>query len=664
MSARAKIGIPDSNATEEQLLLKGLEAIEELIRRDKIIFFDDADLVTEDDYSFKEYFKSILKLIPKLGDIPPILIASTNYPKLDFELDEISHTIKVNPLEDRHILSILEKLIKSLNPEGEIPCRENLCSVARQLYGYPLAARLAANVITKYSVELTLDDLSHFKSIRLDIAKQLLGRSKKKMSETQKVILQILTLADTGLTQYDISKLLDIDHDTIRESLNEMFLDQIIYLERSRIQILPLMKDYYWESINQSRSLNELSNRIAIHCKLQLSACEQNSEEFLNYCSISYRLFIMADNELEARQLAYYFKGELKEAAKNLYYAKDYALSMKYFDMLLSVDQKDYYAKWFKARCLSHIEKYEEAERILKELEKSNFSPFKLYHTWGLLYRRKNQMEKAIYYFKKGLDYRPDNLPLLRDYGDVLEKTGNLEQAYKELKLAYDIAPRDPSIAEKYADILEKKGLIDEAIDILIGLTKSFPDRARSQHRLSMLNYANGNFEEAYSCASIAYSLDPTLYEAVTHLAALDVDRGNIELAEKGLESLPTQLTHNQKRVRDTIFAKMLFKEGKMDEARKKLMNYDFTEDPYCASILANIECKEAGVFFGKSQISIANDRLKKGFNIIINTLEKFPKNKILENDFDNLASLDHIFNNRDSRLNYETFVKSSLLID
>lgn len=645
MSARAKIAIPDSYATEEQLMCKGLEAIEELIRQDRIIFFDDADLVTEDDYGFKDYLQHILRIIPRLGDIPPILIASNYHPKLDFEIDDISTTIKVNPLEDHYIRTILEKWLKSSNPENEMPCKDDLNKVAKQLYGYPLAARLAANVITKYSVEVALSDLSHFKSIRLDIAKQLLGRSKKRISETQQKVLQILTLADIGLTQYDISKILDSDPDSIRVSLDRMFLDQIIYLERTRIQILPLMKDYFWNSIHRSGSLKEFSNKIAMHCKFQLSCCEHNSEEFVNYCSIAYRLFIMSDNELEARQLAYYFKGELKEAAKRLYYARNYILSLKYIEMWLSVNQKDYDAKLLKARCLTHIEKYEDAERELEELKKSNFCPFKVYHSWGLMYRQKNQLEKAIYYFKKGIDYRPDYLPLLRDYGDVLYRVGNLEHAYNVLEIAYDIAPRDPYIASKYADILEKKGLIDEAIDIIVESTITFPDSAPLHHRLSMLYYAKGNFNEAYNNASIACRLDPTLYEAVTHLASLDLDIGNVELTKMALESLPSQLTYNDKMVRDTIYAKMLLREGKTDEARKKLMHYDYTESPYIAAVLANIECKEASEFFNKNQLSHANDRLKKGEDILVRTIEKFPNNQGLKNGLVNVSSLSCIYN-------------------
>jgi tetratricopeptide (TPR) repeat protein len=622
------------------LFEKGFEAIEELTRQEKIIFFDDAELVTNEDRYFNDFFTLMLNKLDSLMDMPPILIASTFNPKLDSDLQEICHAIKVGPLDEKYIISILERWIKLSDPDIELPSSEDLQVIAKELYGYPLAAKLAATVVANYSVEQTASDLSHFQSIRLDIAKQLIGRSRKTLNKLQMSILEILTIADIGLTQYDISRLLEADSNAVREAIDEMFLDQLVSFERSKIQILPLMKDYFWRRINASNSLTKLSKNIAKHCKNQLVACDPKSEDFVHYCSIACRLFIISDNETEANSLAYYFKGELKEAAKRLYHNKDYELSLKYSNMWLSINPNDSSSRWLKARCLTRLEKYSNAEDELKQLETLNFSPYKLYHAWGLLYRQKGDLEKALWYFQQGLDDRPNYLPLLREKGDVLERMDNLDSAYSVLDLAYNYAPRDPFIAPKYASILEKKGFIDQAINIMEELTITFPDEASFFHRLSMLHGAKGNNEKEYENAKIAVELDSQLTEAITHLASIEIKRENKASAYELLNCLPTKIPFFSRRVRDTIYAEILLKSGKLDEARNKLNPYDYSEDPYCADVLARIEYLDGLSLFNEGQIKLAKARVEKGIKITNSSLEKYPNNYALGIVLENLNQL------------------------
>ena len=91
--------------------------------------------------------------------------------------------------------------------------RTHLGKVASELHGYPLAARLASNIIVKYSIDTVLSDLKHFKDIRIDAAKQLIGHTREGLSSEHFDILKILSIADTGLSQYDLTK---ITHQNMR----------------------------------------------------------------------------------------------------------------------------------------------------------------------------------------------------------------------------------------------------------------------------------------------------------------------------------------------------------------------------------------------------------------------------------------------------------------
>lgn len=631
MCVRAKTPIPSSDATDNEIVTHGITAFEELIRCDYIIHFDDAELISDEKRQFRPFFNKLLSVFANSGDIPPIIITSSHSPRLATELQSIAQPIRVQGLADEYIISILETWITYSDPEKPLPDKDQLSRVAKELFGYPLAAKLAAYDIVKYSIEQTISDLSYFERIRIDIAKQLLGRLTRKLEPLQDEILEVLTVANTGLSQRDIAVILSKDPEIIRVSIDGMFNDQLISLERNRLQIIPIIKDYFWKRIYQKQILKSISYKIAIHCQSEISAYDYCSEDFVHYCSIACRLFLLSDNRELANEFMGYFKGELREAANKLYHAREYQLSLSYIDAWLLISPSDLKAKWLKARCLTRLERLSEAETVLKELESSHYPSYLVSHAWGLFYKHKNDLGNALKYFKRGLDDNPTYIALLRDYGDTLESIGDIDGAYDNLKAAYLLAKRDRFVAPKYAAILVRKGGVDEAIEIMTELSDTYPDEAYFYHRLSTLYSFKGDFPNAYSNAIIAEKLDPKLPEIITHLAALELKRDNLPQVNSLLENLPEHLNMRQRRVRDTIFAEMLLKEGKLSDARMKLKNYEYTEDTYCAEILARIDLIEAQNFVAKRNWILAQDRILKGLDIISATLSNYPKAPSLE---------------------------------
>lgn len=627
LSARAKIKLPDPNASDDELLIVCIESISELIRQGYIIFFDDVELATDEEGKLKDFFSNILIKIAEFNNIPPIFAASVRSPKLEDTLMDITHPIRIGPLGDNYILSCLERWVKLAEPGKESPSQDQLMKVIKELHGYPLAARLASYVIVKYSLEETISDLSHFKDIRIDMAKQLIGRSRMSLTPLQMKILEVLAVANTGLSQYDISRILNTDINEIRVAIDHLFSSLFISIEQGKLQVLPLMKDYFWHLAFTTGSLKKTSMNTAYHARNMLPTCERRTEDFIHYLSMAYRLLVFVGKYDDAHDLAYHFKGELKEAATKLYYTEEYELSLKYINIWLSIKSQDKESKWLKARCLTRLERFDEAEKELQELKKLEYANYKLAHAWGLLYRQKGEQEKALIYFKNGLDDRPDYVPLLRDYGEALERTGDLDLAYEILNQAYSIAPSDPYIAPRLVIVIEKMGKIDDALTIMKKLIITFPDEASFYHRISMLYSAKGDFTNAYVNAKKAVGLDEKLHEAVMHLAAMELQDNNISETHRLLEKLPSNLPLHGRRIRDTIFAEMNLKEQKYNEARRFLKEYKFIEDSYCADILARIELHDATYLISKGNIEAGRNRIKKGLEIVKSTLKEFPNN-------------------------------------
>ena len=388
---------------------------------------------------------------------------------------------------------------------------------------------------------------------------------------------------------------------------------------------MPLLKDYFWNIILDQRDWQLLCKAVAIHAQNQLTSCDEDSEDFIHYCTMAYRLYLLSNSLAEAESLKYYYKGEFREAALKLYHAKEYELSLKYVDTYLHLNPQDKRMKFLKVRCLTRLEKYHIAELELRDLEELGYPLYLIAHARGMIYRDQGSIEKAIKEFQKGLDIRKDYLPLLRDYGDLLERIGDYEGALSVLECAFSIQPRDRFVVPKYVSILEKIGDLKSAFSIMSDLVITFPYEASFRHRLSMIYSQLGDDDKAYEEATIAVSLDSHLYEAVLHLASLEIKKEDYTQAEVLLNTLPAKIPNRTKQIRDTIRAELLIRDNKFEAARQIFRQYRHISDSYCYFVMAKIELKDARQDLERENIDLAKGKLEKGLDYCKNGLKLSP---------------------------------------
>lgn len=641
LASRAKSPLPPPTASEKELLSSVWDSINQLSRQGYIVFFDEVQLALNDDGTLRNFLLLTLKTISDLKDIPPIFLATNHYPQIFNDLKEKSHIMKVEPLKNEHMLYCLERWIKLAAPTTSIPERASLNRVVEHLYGYPLAARFASYLIIKYSVDAVLNDLRYFKNLRVDMAKQLLGRTKQQLSSLESSCLEALTIADTGLSLSELSEALETNVEELGRAIDNLYSALMITIERGRLQIIPIAKDYFWTRSYPTGKWKEFASKLVKNARYELTRVKPESEDFVHFCSRAYRLLVLLGRYDEAQQMAYYFKGELREAARRLYHAKEYELSLRYADLWLEINSNDNLIKWLRARCLTRLDRYSEAENTLKELEKTNFSRYMIHHAWGLMQRQKGDIEQALVSFKRGLDDRPAYVPLLRDYGDALEQSGDIKGALRVLKQAYDLAPRDPYVVPKLVALLEKDGRIKEALSLIEGFVVAFPEEAAFQHRISMLYSELEDNDKAYEHARNAVELDETLYEAVMHLAALEIKHDDLGEAEKLIEKLPTKLSFAQSRIRDTVLAELKLRKMNFEAARTVIKRYDLEKDPFCADVMGRIELSEASMALSKGQEKLALEMLTRGKNLVQKASQRFPENIPLKSTLDQLIALE-----------------------
>lgn len=644
LAAHAGRQLPPPQANENDLIGSALESIDKLVATNRVILFDDFEFTLTEEGELSPFIRKLFDAFISRGRIEaPIFICSTQRPRLPIAHHKRAQIIRVNQLKDRDLLFCLENWLQVAQPDGHTLERAQLEQIVPHLYGYPLGAKLASYLIVTHSPDSLLKELRYFTDLRIDLAKQLLGRIRTGLSPLQTNCLQALSLVDKGVLLSELADVLVEDIEEVRGAIDKNAEALLVFSQDGLLQTHPLIRDYFWSRAYESGVWKELTERYGLRAREKLQQPGLSDVEFVRLCSFAYRMLIFCGRASDARELAYQFSEQLREASTRLYHAKEYGLSLEYAETWLDIDPADNDVRWLKARCLTRLERFEEAEKELQELQRRNYRKDRLYHAWGLLRRDQELLDEAMVLFIKGLESRPNYLPLLRDFGDIKEKMGDVDGALETLAQAYDLAPRDPYIAPKYADLLMKVEKTEDALTVIVGALAAFPEEAAFEHRASMILDELGRGEDAYIHAKKAVEdLNSTMLEALLHLATLELRvRNSPEKAKVYLGRLPSHLPRRVQKVKDTVLADVKWRSGDTEGAREVLRKHTPSEDPYVAHLVAQIELAECSTLIASRNYVAAKGKLAVLRKILESALKKFSKNQPLQKDWEILEKIE-----------------------
>lgn len=643
LAADAGRPLPAPAAGREELLEDAKQSIAELSRKGRLILIDDVENALETDGSPREFLAQFFEKLGSAGSpLPPVLVCTTQRPRLPASQLGFSHIMKIGSLEDVDLLYCLENWIKLASPSQELPPRDKLEEVVGHLYGYPMAARLASYLLVQYSTEELIRDVRRFKELRIDIAKQLLGRARADLSDLDLRCLETLSVINTGAEPVELAEVLGVEVDAVREVVDRLSARMILFFDSERLQIHPIVRDYFWRRAYDTGGWRPIAERFAAIGRRAMTDAEPGSREFVRYSSLTYGMLVLSGRWDEARSLAYDMKEELRDAARKLYHAggEHLPLSLEYLNAWLEIEPEDRYSRWFKARCLTRLERYKEAERELRLLEDASYHPYLVCHARGLMLRDQRKLDEAALMFRKGLDDRPDFPPLLRDLGDVLDRLGDREGALSVLERAHDLQPADPYIVSRYAETLQAVGRTAEALDVTRAGLSACPEEASLLHRLSMLLWDAGLDHDAMNYAERAVALNPNLTAAVLHLAAMEIRKGDVHRGEARLQGLPERIPRHARRTRDTVLAELRLTRGDTEGARRLVTGHDPLSDSFCAQLFIRIGIEEATRLLAAGNSALARGIAHSTMPVALQALAKFPDSPWVKTAVDTLRQL------------------------
>lgn len=163
------------------------------------------------------------------------------------------------------------------------------------------------------------------------------------------------------------------------------------------------------------------------------------------------------------------------------------------------------------AREAAANEHWEEAERILVAVTKSDPEVIDAYSILGGIRAKQGRLAEAIPSYQEAMRRRPDDPVLVVAYATTLWKAGRAPEAEKVLRDGLIAVPRDPRLFYLLGTVEAAQGRTDDAIASYKKTLEINPQSAPAHSELASLYSARGDAAAAQEQAALALAIDPKI---------------------------------------------------------------------------------------------------------------------------------------------------------
>ncbi len=499
---------------------------------------------------------------------------------------------RIEGLAPTDLVAVIHRWIEMEHTGKEID-NAKIEIVAEKLFGYPLAARLAAGLVVKYGPEWLIEKPREITELRLDLAKELLSQTG--ISEKTSQVLQVLSVIDAPTPSSCVAGALSITDEEFRTSVNSCLSAGLLQLQGLALEIHPLVRDYYWRRLSLSPEYDAILKRISTAVQAYLSTLTIGSFEYANILPEIFRVIALTGDISRAQSLRSDLTETLVSTAIQLYNRPktrpNLELALKYVEIVLSGHPRHWDARLYKAKCLYQLGKVPESIAILDVMRAERPKSPTILHDIGRAKMKEQQWAVALEWFEKALRCRYDHVPSLRDSAECYLRLKDIPNAEGFIKQAKGINAADPYVLRVESLILEATGDVPLAYERMVKAGEQEPENASFQHRLGRMAEQMGNKPEALKHYKTALNLDNNFLEAQFSLASIFIDLGFLPEAEAKITELKKVITEPQQRILRNIESRLLLAREELDAAMK-LIKHD--NDDFSYSLKAKIAFRVA----------------------------------------------------------------------
>lgn len=552
----------------DELRREILISLEYLARSERFLLLTNVQHWLDEDRVPLEPLSTILEALARVPGyrIRPCLMTSTRRLSHQTVRNHGVTAIWLEGMPDESI-SVLLRLWYELNT-GSYLATEQADLVATQLYGHPIAAKLAAGMVAQYGVEYLERYPTEYVTLRRDLTKELLLDMELKESTSN--IMKALAAADSPLPTSVIYSVLQIDETDFHAAISQATSAGLIGLSDGQLHIHPLISEHFWNLLDRDDYGSYLT-KLATEVHSYANQAGVGSAEFSLFVPVIFRLYAAAGDWESARSIRRDLQGELERAAVFHYRRRNYNLAWDYIQYALQGYNPNWRMRLYEARILIRRERWVEADAALEELLSERPDDRSVLHAKGWRLLRQQRFEEAINVFSQVIA-REEHASSLRDAAECLHRLDRNEEALEFLSRAKQVESDNAYILDLEARILEERGDFDAAYEAAYVAMLRDPNNWAFHHRLGQIRARQRRAEEAVSHLRQAIELDKNQFTPIHALAAALLDLGEIQKAEDLLPSLGENAsTRNNTHLLEHLKARVLIEKGEIEEGCKVL---------------------------------------------------------------------------------------------
>lgn len=558
--------LPENNGDLETLAVIE-KSVTEIIRQGRFLVIKDCQHWLGDEQDLDEPLPTLIRHASSLPEASrkPVFLTSTRRWRMSPEFAAHLSNVHLHGLSNSHMAYLLALWYEII--EGNQLDPDEAKSVARELHGHPIAAKLAAELIAQYGSQNLLKYPRELFALRRDLAKILIRDLE--LSPVGLRLMETLAIVGTPLPSAVLAKAMQMDdttfHNAVKEAARVGFSTSS---PSTKLKLHPLLSDYFWRSHLDREDYTQRAKYIATVLHDHLRSLSTDSAEFVAMLPAVCRLYALAGNLAEAQTIRRGLTGELTLAAITHYNRRRYDLAEKFITLVLEAEPLHWRMRMYLARIHVRRGQWNEADKLIEQLLLERPRSPGIGHLQGWKLLRLGFFEDALSVFLKVLNIHNQHVASYRDAAECLYRTGRPKDALDFLGKAKKIESDNPFVLDLEARIYEEMGQFEEALLAARVAVIRNTSNWGLRHRLSRILAALGRIADALTEAKNAVQLDPMQFVSRSHLISLLIDGGHMEEVEGHMSRLEGLITNRkQKDIHDHLNARIAFHNQDLDRA-------------------------------------------------------------------------------------------------
>lgn len=453
--------------------------------------------------------------------------------------------------------------------------------VASMMGGYPPAAHFTATYAKLYGIEAVVSD----RSVLADFKARNFSRflSDLKLSDISWLALQYLS-SEVAVPLPAIAIALDKDSEVTATVIRSLIDQSLVLVFGDSYALSPPIREAvdrvkgYLSSKEYSRIADGLTKTFWLNDDVAPS---------LQVVDATLHAVARSDAPSLSQYTDLVRPSTLHRLATECYHHKQWESALEYAKRVELMDsrRRDAWSIHFKA--LVQLERWDEAERVLRDIEGKRDRIF--YYLKGFMLRKRGKHTDACGSFESALRSGDRANSVYRDYADSLYRLGRFDEAAEKVKVVLDRDPENIFILDLLARVYLDCGQVAEADDVVRLLQRYDLSKRFIHHRKAALQSRRELWDLALIEAEAACSTGFSPFEAFAQRANILIELDRFDAAKSAIEELEKRFRTQGKDVRHGLSCKLLLREGRWREARTIWDQLSDKHRPVHRKLLLNI---------------------------------------------------------------------------